>query len=218
MLQGDNAQPSSQRAAAHPEPVSTVVLAAGEGTRMRSATPKVLHRIAGRPLVEHAVRAAAAIVTVPMILCWWPACAATPTLIKTELPTWVLGLPWLGLIGMTGTLVMLPWLASRIGKFRELLSGLGWSEGRHSRWWAAVGLSIIVQAFATLQVILLGLAMGLTVPWTAYVVVVPLVTLFTMVLPSLNGIGVREGGFSYHHCAVLNIAADPAKPNEDAKW
>ncbi|GAB2874785.1 bifunctional UDP-N-acetylglucosamine diphosphorylase/glucosamine-1-phosphate N-acetyltransferase GlmU [Lentzea nigeriaca] len=40
-------------------PVSTVVLAAGEGTRMRSSTPKVLHRIAGRSLVEHAVRAAA---------------------------------------------------------------------------------------------------------------------------------------------------------------
>ncbi|MCP2168761.1 bifunctional UDP-N-acetylglucosamine diphosphorylase/glucosamine-1-phosphate N-acetyltransferase GlmU [Goodfellowiella coeruleoviolacea] len=39
--------------------VSTIVLAAGEGTRMRSATPKVLHRVAGRSLVEHAVRAAA---------------------------------------------------------------------------------------------------------------------------------------------------------------
>ncbi|SDD03695.1 bifunctional UDP-N-acetylglucosamine diphosphorylase/glucosamine-1-phosphate N-acetyltransferase GlmU [Actinokineospora iranica] len=38
--------------------VTTVVLAAGEGTRMRSATPKVLHPVAGRPLVEHAVRAA----------------------------------------------------------------------------------------------------------------------------------------------------------------
>ncbi len=44
-----------------PTPVSTIVLAAGEGTRMRSATPKVLHRIAGRSLVEHAVRAAAGI-------------------------------------------------------------------------------------------------------------------------------------------------------------
>ncbi|GAB2989727.1 bifunctional UDP-N-acetylglucosamine diphosphorylase/glucosamine-1-phosphate N-acetyltransferase GlmU [Saccharothrix stipae] len=42
-----------------PTPISTIVLAAGEGTRMRSATPKVLHRIAGRSLVEHAVRAAA---------------------------------------------------------------------------------------------------------------------------------------------------------------
>ena len=30
--------------------------------------------------------------------------------------------------------------------------------------------------------------------------------------------GVREGGFSYHHCAVLNITADPAKPSEDARW
>lgn len=38
---------------------TAVVLAAGEGTRMRSAIPKVLHPLAGRPLVEHAVRAAA---------------------------------------------------------------------------------------------------------------------------------------------------------------
>lgn len=40
-------------------PLSTLILAAGEGTRMRSSIPKVLHPIAGRPLVEHAVRAAA---------------------------------------------------------------------------------------------------------------------------------------------------------------
>ena len=40
-------------------PLTSVVLAAGEGTRMRSATPKVLHPVGGRPLVEHAVRAAA---------------------------------------------------------------------------------------------------------------------------------------------------------------
>ncbi|HET9143055.1 bifunctional UDP-N-acetylglucosamine diphosphorylase/glucosamine-1-phosphate N-acetyltransferase GlmU [Actinophytocola sp.] len=39
--------------------LGSIVLAAGEGTRMRSATPKVLHGIAGRTLVEHAVRAAA---------------------------------------------------------------------------------------------------------------------------------------------------------------
>jgi bifunctional UDP-N-acetylglucosamine pyrophosphorylase / glucosamine-1-phosphate N-acetyltransferase len=39
--------------------ISTIILAAGEGTRMRSAIPKVLHRLAGRSLVEHAVRAAA---------------------------------------------------------------------------------------------------------------------------------------------------------------
>ena len=38
---------------------AVIVLAAGEGTRMHSALPKVLHPVAGRPLVEHAVRAAA---------------------------------------------------------------------------------------------------------------------------------------------------------------
>ncbi|MGH3903371.1 MAG: bifunctional UDP-N-acetylglucosamine diphosphorylase/glucosamine-1-phosphate N-acetyltransferase GlmU [Pseudonocardiaceae bacterium] len=38
---------------------AAIVLAAGEGTRMHSAIPKVLHPMAGRPLVEHAVRAAA---------------------------------------------------------------------------------------------------------------------------------------------------------------
>lgn len=39
--------------------LSTVILAGGEGTRMRSAKPKVLHPLAGRSLVEHAVRAVA---------------------------------------------------------------------------------------------------------------------------------------------------------------
>ena len=40
-------------------PVALIVLAAGAGTRMRSATPKVLHEIAGRSLLGHAVHAAA---------------------------------------------------------------------------------------------------------------------------------------------------------------
>jgi bifunctional UDP-N-acetylglucosamine pyrophosphorylase/glucosamine-1-phosphate N-acetyltransferase len=39
-------------------PAAVVVLAAGEGTRMRSATPKVLHEIAGRPLLGHVLAAA----------------------------------------------------------------------------------------------------------------------------------------------------------------
>ena len=52
---GDTREPDRSRLGE----VSTVILAAGEGTRMRSATPKVLHRVAGRSLVEHAVRAAA---------------------------------------------------------------------------------------------------------------------------------------------------------------
>lgn len=39
-------------------PVAVIVMAAGKGTRMRSTTPKVLHRIGGRSLLDHAVTAA----------------------------------------------------------------------------------------------------------------------------------------------------------------
>src|SRR3954454_2235958 len=38
--------------------LTVVILAAGEGTRMRSATPKVLHPLLGRPLVLWPVEAA----------------------------------------------------------------------------------------------------------------------------------------------------------------
>lgn len=36
---------------------TVIVLAAGEGTRMKSATPKVLHSVAGRSLLEHVLHA-----------------------------------------------------------------------------------------------------------------------------------------------------------------
>ena len=39
-------------------PAAVIVLAAGEGTRMKSATPKVLHSIGGRTLLGHAIAAA----------------------------------------------------------------------------------------------------------------------------------------------------------------
>lgn len=38
--------------------LEVVILAAGRGTRMRSCLPKVLHKVAGRPLLEHVVKTA----------------------------------------------------------------------------------------------------------------------------------------------------------------
>ncbi|MFT4266691.1 MAG: bifunctional UDP-N-acetylglucosamine diphosphorylase/glucosamine-1-phosphate N-acetyltransferase GlmU [Xenophilus sp.] len=40
-------------------PVDVVVMAAGKGTRMKSRLPKVLHRLAGRPLIGHVADTAA---------------------------------------------------------------------------------------------------------------------------------------------------------------
>ena len=42
-------------------PAAVIIMAAGQGTRMKSATPKVLHEIGGRSLVEHAVVTARAL-------------------------------------------------------------------------------------------------------------------------------------------------------------
>ncbi|MGH9305077.1 MAG: NTP transferase domain-containing protein, partial [Acidimicrobiales bacterium] len=41
--------------------LSAVVMAAGEGTRMRSATPKPLHRLCGRPMILHVLDVLAAL-------------------------------------------------------------------------------------------------------------------------------------------------------------
>jgi bifunctional UDP-N-acetylglucosamine pyrophosphorylase/glucosamine-1-phosphate N-acetyltransferase len=43
------------------EPLDILILAAGLGTRMRSNTAKVLHRLDGRPLITHVCRTAAAL-------------------------------------------------------------------------------------------------------------------------------------------------------------
>jgi bifunctional UDP-N-acetylglucosamine pyrophosphorylase/glucosamine-1-phosphate N-acetyltransferase len=42
-------------------PLAVVVLAAGKGTRMRSALPKVLHKVAGRSMIGHVVAGAEAL-------------------------------------------------------------------------------------------------------------------------------------------------------------
>ncbi|MDQ3743710.1 MAG: bifunctional UDP-N-acetylglucosamine diphosphorylase/glucosamine-1-phosphate N-acetyltransferase GlmU, partial [Acidobacteriota bacterium] len=54
-------QASSQPGSSSP-PLDILILAAGLGTRMRSETAKVLHKLGGRPLVAHVCRTAAALV------------------------------------------------------------------------------------------------------------------------------------------------------------
>ncbi|CAN5399027.1 bifunctional UDP-N-acetylglucosamine diphosphorylase/glucosamine-1-phosphate N-acetyltransferase GlmU [soil metagenome] len=48
--------------------LATVILAAGFGTRMRSELPKVLHPVAGRPMVEWAVRLGEAVSQLPPVV------------------------------------------------------------------------------------------------------------------------------------------------------
>src|SRR3569832_1607969 len=48
-------------------PLSCVVLAAGQGTRMRSARAKVLHEVLGRPLVAYPIELARALGADPVV-------------------------------------------------------------------------------------------------------------------------------------------------------
>jgi bifunctional UDP-N-acetylglucosamine pyrophosphorylase/glucosamine-1-phosphate N-acetyltransferase len=63
---------------------AAVVLAAGEGTRMKSALPKVLHTVAGRPLVQHVLHTLSGEGIAPVIVVVGPnmakvAAAASPS-------------------------------------------------------------------------------------------------------------------------------------------
>lgn len=48
--------------------VAVVILAAGEGTRMKSDLPKVLHTLGGRPMLEYSLETARAVTDAPPIL------------------------------------------------------------------------------------------------------------------------------------------------------
>jgi bifunctional UDP-N-acetylglucosamine pyrophosphorylase / glucosamine-1-phosphate N-acetyltransferase len=53
-----SAQPEETSRVSEPRPVAVIVLAAGEGTRMKSRIPKVLHPVCGRSMLGHALVAA----------------------------------------------------------------------------------------------------------------------------------------------------------------
>jgi uncharacterized protein (TIRG00374 family) len=55
-------------------------------------------------------------------------------------------------------------------------------------------LSLIVQAANVLMVALIGEALGAPVPLSYYWILVPVVSLLAVLIPSIGGVGIREGG------------------------
>ena len=64
----------------------TVILAAGEGTRMKSGTPKVLHTIAGREMVRHVAEAAAAVGSTDVAVVTGPGAESVAEAVRSIVP------------------------------------------------------------------------------------------------------------------------------------
>jgi glycosyltransferase 2 family protein len=79
----------------------------------------------------------------------------------------------------------------------NLLAQFAAFRRRHDVVLAALGWSLVLQCIVVAHYLLVGVALGLDVPLSAYVFIVPLATV-AMALPiSINGIGVREGVLGY---------------------
>ena len=63
-------------------PLAVVILAAGQGTRMKSALPKVLHKIAGRPMLGHVLEVARALGAQRMVVVTAPGAEPVAALAK----------------------------------------------------------------------------------------------------------------------------------------
>jgi glycosyltransferase 2 family protein len=113
------------------------------------------------------------------------------------LPIWMNLAAWgIGAAALAGlaSYPLLSRFADRSERLRRLVEG-GWTYLRHGRAlaWATL-LSVVVQVANVLVVWWVGLAMGLSVPGLYYAVMVPLVSLLTLLPISLNGMGLREAG------------------------
>lgn len=69
--------------------LSVVILAAGQGTRMKSALPKVLHKLAGKPLVKHVIDVANALGAGDIHVVYGHGGDIVPQTLADETVTWV---------------------------------------------------------------------------------------------------------------------------------
>ena len=76
--------------------MNVVILAAGQGKRMRSGLPKVLHPLAGKPLLAHVLAAARALSAGRICVVYGHGGEAVPAALAADDVTWVQQEPQLG--------------------------------------------------------------------------------------------------------------------------
>ncbi len=83
-------------AAPAPQPLSVVILAAGEGKRMKSALPKVLQPLAGRPLLKHVIDTARTLKPAAVYVVYGHGGEQVRGALNDEGVSWILQQPRLG--------------------------------------------------------------------------------------------------------------------------
>lgn len=101
-----------------------------------------------------------------------------------------------------------------LGGWRRIASKLAdaLAAYRHSRgallW--SMALSLIFQVSWIYTAYLAALAIGLSLPFWSFLVFVPAIDVLTLVPISLNGLGLREGGFVFFYVTFLKITPEEA--------
>jgi uncharacterized membrane protein YbhN (UPF0104 family) len=124
------------------------------------------------------------------------ACAATAWC-PAAVPRWVPWSVWGSAAGILSGLTALSALAlwtRRFERVRRLMDGVRLYLHRPGLLLGTAALSLVVQAANVVLVWWVGLALGVNVPAAYYWILVPMVTLLTLLPVSLNGMGIREGG------------------------
>ena len=109
---------------------------------------------------------------------------------------WILGLQW--------RLLHFP---QRV--LRKLTNSLMLFRGRGDVLVRALLLSYLLQLNVILHFIIIAYALGVSVPWTAMFVIIPLATLIMLVPVSINGLGVREAVFVFFF-ALYGVSSEAA--------
>jgi uncharacterized membrane protein YbhN (UPF0104 family) len=124
------------------------------------------------------------------------ACVAV-ALCPVPLPAWVGLSVWItagcAVLGLALLPGLIPWIG-RLDHVQRLVQGVQLCLGRPRLLFTTVTLSLLVQAANVVLVWLVGQAIAAPVPASYYGILVPMVTLLTLLPVSLNGMGVREGG------------------------
>jgi uncharacterized protein (TIRG00374 family) len=138
----------------------------------------------------------------------------------SSLPVATVLCPWLALLCLSAILVIVATRYSACTSLLKALPLLGaklelFIQGVHEFFnrgetiWTVIWTSLLYQLFMVLIYLLAASALSLELGFADLLLIVPVVTLLTLIPVSLNGLGVREGGFVYF-LALAGIASEEA--------